>query len=379
MIDGEPYYLGVFLVGAYQETLGDLHNLMGDTNVASVRVNEDGTFDFVREMSGDSIADVLSYVEYQPQQLLERFRSTAEQAVRAGRISVMERQAEVFFEALPVVTRSDLVRRRNVDEWDAGWVPSFSHGRGRLTLDVTGEFRAHRAHHVGEVTWAQYYPVGVAPDHRYYDYEAAKTTATGAVSARVAASSRVTLSAGLQLSRHTYEMSDDKLRQKGQAEQDLFFRKKDEELLKRLRQRVKLGDLTSALAEKLEIDDPELLKRITGFGVTLETGPAFLLAPLVEVAWAEEEATRHEDAVREARAEHGAGDTFERGVVAQVVRRPKLAHHEAVALDPDLAPQHAEVLQKGEVAFVEPGTDASLVQQCAQHLRGDGLVAAALV
>ena len=93
LIDGEPYYFGVFLVGAYQETLGDLHNLMGDTNVASVRINEDGTFDFLREMSGDSIADVLSYVEYQPQQLLERFRGIAEQAVRAGRISVMERQA----------------------------------------------------------------------------------------------------------------------------------------------------------------------------------------------------------------------------------------------------------------------------------------------
>ena len=93
LIDGEPYYFGVFLVGAYQETLGDLHNLMGDTNVVSVRINDDGTFDFLREMSGDSIADVLSYVEYQPQQLLERFRETAEQAVRAGRISVMERQA----------------------------------------------------------------------------------------------------------------------------------------------------------------------------------------------------------------------------------------------------------------------------------------------
>jgi len=93
VIDGQPYYLGVFLVGAYQETLGDLHNLMGDTNVASVRVNEDGTFDFVREMSGDSIADVLSYVEYQPQQLLEQFRKTAEHAVRKGVVSVAERQA----------------------------------------------------------------------------------------------------------------------------------------------------------------------------------------------------------------------------------------------------------------------------------------------
>jgi arginine decarboxylase len=91
--DNEPYHFGVFLVGAYQETLGDLHNLMGDTNVVSVRINADGSFDFVREMDGDSIADVLSYVEYQPQQLLEQFRRTAENAVRAGRIQPAERQA----------------------------------------------------------------------------------------------------------------------------------------------------------------------------------------------------------------------------------------------------------------------------------------------
>ncbi len=102
VVDGKPYYFGVFLVGAYQETLGDLHNLMGDTNVVSVRINEDGTFDFVREMSGDSIADVLSYVEYQPQQLLEQFRQKAENAVRKGVVSVAERQAvlEGFAESL---------------------------------------------------------------------------------------------------------------------------------------------------------------------------------------------------------------------------------------------------------------------------------------
>ncbi len=86
------YYLAVFLVGAYQETLGDLHNLFGDTNVASVRINGDGSFDFVHEMHGDTIADVLSYVEYQPENLYRRFRDTAEKAVRAGRISVAERQ-----------------------------------------------------------------------------------------------------------------------------------------------------------------------------------------------------------------------------------------------------------------------------------------------
>ena len=57
--------------------VGDLHNLMGDTNVASVRVHGDGTFEFVREMSGDSIADVLTYVEYQPQRLIEQLRKTA--------------------------------------------------------------------------------------------------------------------------------------------------------------------------------------------------------------------------------------------------------------------------------------------------------------
>jgi len=92
-VEGEPYYFGVFLVGAYQETLGDLHNLMGDTNVASVRIHADGGFEFAREMSGDSIADVLSYVEYQPQRLLEQLRRTAELAVRNERITLAQRQA----------------------------------------------------------------------------------------------------------------------------------------------------------------------------------------------------------------------------------------------------------------------------------------------
>lgn len=90
--EDEDYTLGVFLVGAYQETLGDLHNLFGDTNVVSVSVNADGSFDFVREFHGDSIADVLSYVEYEPKHMQEQFRQVAENAVRSGRISVAERQ-----------------------------------------------------------------------------------------------------------------------------------------------------------------------------------------------------------------------------------------------------------------------------------------------
>ena len=53
LVDGDEYYLGVFLVGAYQETLGDLHNLLGDTNVVSIRISEDGSYQFVREIRGD--------------------------------------------------------------------------------------------------------------------------------------------------------------------------------------------------------------------------------------------------------------------------------------------------------------------------------------
>ena len=56
------YYMGVFFVGAYQETLGDLHNLFGDTNVVTIDLREDGGFDLLHEQEGDTIAEVLSYV-----------------------------------------------------------------------------------------------------------------------------------------------------------------------------------------------------------------------------------------------------------------------------------------------------------------------------
>ena len=87
----EEYYLGVFLVGAYQETLGDLHNLLGDTNVVSIRVDEAGDYSFVREIEGDSVADVLTYVEYDPKQMVVEFRQTAEEAIRKGLITPLER------------------------------------------------------------------------------------------------------------------------------------------------------------------------------------------------------------------------------------------------------------------------------------------------
>ncbi len=88
---GHEYMLGIFLVGAYQETLGDLHNLLGDTNVVSVRV-ENGKVKYSRELEGDSVAEVLSYVEYDPKDMLTRFRNLAESAVVSKRITATERR-----------------------------------------------------------------------------------------------------------------------------------------------------------------------------------------------------------------------------------------------------------------------------------------------
>ncbi|MGE9290765.1 MAG: biosynthetic arginine decarboxylase [Puniceicoccales bacterium] len=88
----EKYILGAFLVGAYQETLGDLHNLLGDTHVVSVRMGKGGDFEVDREIEGDSVADVLSYVEYDPKQVSARFRASVERAVRSGDIDADERR-----------------------------------------------------------------------------------------------------------------------------------------------------------------------------------------------------------------------------------------------------------------------------------------------
>jgi arginine decarboxylase len=87
---GESYYLAVFLVGAYQETLGDLHNLFGDTNLVHVRSDGDGGWNLEDVVIGDSVAEVLGYLEYDPRVLLETMRRDCELAVRAGRLSVAD-------------------------------------------------------------------------------------------------------------------------------------------------------------------------------------------------------------------------------------------------------------------------------------------------
>lgn len=93
--EGEEYYIGTFLVGAYQETLGDLHNLFGDTHIALIHVDEDGEMLLTHEMPGDSVENVLSYVEYDAKALIKRIRDKSECAVRQGKMMPTERRALV--------------------------------------------------------------------------------------------------------------------------------------------------------------------------------------------------------------------------------------------------------------------------------------------
>ncbi|MCQ2365535.1 MAG: biosynthetic arginine decarboxylase [Akkermansia sp.] len=87
----ENYYIAAFLVGAYQETLGDIHNLLGDTNVVSVHL-ENGRPVFTNEEEGDSVADVLSYVKYDSKDLVAKFRAIAENAVNNGKLTPRQRR-----------------------------------------------------------------------------------------------------------------------------------------------------------------------------------------------------------------------------------------------------------------------------------------------
>jgi arginine decarboxylase len=96
----EPYYLGGFLLGAYQEILGDLHNLFGDTNAVHVSLEDDGTPNVDTVIKGDTVTEVLNYVQYSAEKLTDRVRKDVERAVRQGKISVGEsRQFLRFYES----------------------------------------------------------------------------------------------------------------------------------------------------------------------------------------------------------------------------------------------------------------------------------------
>jgi arginine decarboxylase len=86
----EPYYLGFFLVGAYQEILGDMHNLFGDTNVVHVDLDDGGRPRLTHVLRGERVQDVLEYVEYFEPDLLSNLRRSVEKALEDGRITFEE-------------------------------------------------------------------------------------------------------------------------------------------------------------------------------------------------------------------------------------------------------------------------------------------------
>ncbi len=85
--NGDPYYLGVFLVGAYQEILGDLHNLFGDTHAVHVSLDDAGNVMLDEVVKGDTVREVLDYVEFDINALVGKFRADVEAAVRQGRVN----------------------------------------------------------------------------------------------------------------------------------------------------------------------------------------------------------------------------------------------------------------------------------------------------
>ena len=93
LAEGERYYLAAFLVGAYQETLGDLHNLFGDTHVVHIKLHEEGGWWIEETVKGDTAAEVLRYMRYDADRLLPQLARDCERAVREGRMSLAESQA----------------------------------------------------------------------------------------------------------------------------------------------------------------------------------------------------------------------------------------------------------------------------------------------
>ncbi len=87
---GEPYYLGAFLLGAYQEILGDMHNLFGDTNAVHVSMDDEGEVVLETVIKGDTVREVLDYVEFNVESLMRQLRSSIEVAVRESRIGYEE-------------------------------------------------------------------------------------------------------------------------------------------------------------------------------------------------------------------------------------------------------------------------------------------------
>ncbi len=87
---GKPYYIAAFLVGAYQEILGDLHNLFGDTNAVHIVVNEKGGYDIAQVVNGETAEEVLEYVEFNPKELVRTLEKWVSTAVKKGKVTALQ-------------------------------------------------------------------------------------------------------------------------------------------------------------------------------------------------------------------------------------------------------------------------------------------------
>jgi uncharacterized tellurite resistance protein B-like protein len=120
-------------------------------------------------------------------------------------------------------------------------------------------------------------------------------------------------------------MAKDMFHDRGRAEEEAYFRQRDAKLIAKLRQDARLSEIAHALAEKLDADEPALIERIKKLGVTLDTGAAFILAPLVEVAWVDGDVSRAErEAILHIAKQRGVepGSADHRQLLDWLARRP---------------------------------------------------------
>ena len=122
---GEPYFIGTFLIGAYQEILGDLHNLFGDTHAVQVSLAPNGGYLIDHVVEGDTVTEVLNYVSYNKDDLVAKLRKSTEVALRNGRLTLDESRQllRMYEEGLSGYTYLE----REVDA-------SFVAGHGQLRL-----------------------------------------------------------------------------------------------------------------------------------------------------------------------------------------------------------------------------------------------------
>jgi arginine decarboxylase len=95
--DGKDYFIAAFLVGAYQEILGDLHNLLGDTNAVHVTIDEQGRAEIDEVIEGDTVREVLHYVQFNADELMRTMRKSVERALRDSKLTLDESRVLLKF------------------------------------------------------------------------------------------------------------------------------------------------------------------------------------------------------------------------------------------------------------------------------------------